>query len=49
MVAPDFPIPTDSLDWMRDQLVGLGQIPKTDVGGMIDPDIRAQALQSIGH
>jgi NitT/TauT family transport system substrate-binding protein len=49
VVVPDFPIPTDSLAWMRDQLVGLGQIPKTDVGAMIDPDIRAQALQSIGH
>jgi hypothetical protein len=48
VVAADFPIPYESLTWMRDQLVELGQIPKIDVAKMVDPDIRAQALQRVG-
>jgi NitT/TauT family transport system substrate-binding protein len=48
VVAPDFPIPIESLDWMRDKLVELGQIPKTDIAAMIDADVRAQALERIG-
>ena len=31
VVAADFPLPTASLDWMRDKLVELGQIPKADM------------------
>jgi NitT/TauT family transport system substrate-binding protein len=48
VVAPDFPIPLDSLDWMGDRLVELGQIPKTDTAKMIDAELRAQALERIG-
>ena len=48
VVAPDFPIPIESLDWMRDKLVELGQIPKADIAAMIDADVRAQALERIG-
>ena len=48
VVAPDFPIPIDSFNWMNDQLVALGQIPKTDVAKMIDPEIRVRALERIG-
>ena len=48
VVAPDFPIPIESLDWMRVKLVELGQIPKADIAAMIDADVRAQALERIG-
>jgi NitT/TauT family transport system substrate-binding protein len=49
VVAPDFPIPIDSFNWMNDQLVALGQIPKTDVAKMIDPELRVRALERIGR
>ncbi len=43
VVAPDFPIPTENLDWMRDKLTALGQIQKA--GALkIDADLRMQAL-----
>ena len=48
VVAPDFPIPSDSLAWMRDRLAENGQIPKTDIAKMVDADLRAQALARIG-
>ncbi len=48
VVGPDFPIPTESLDWMRDRLAGLGQIPKTDLAAAIDTQLRVQALERIG-
>jgi len=48
VVAADFPIPTDSLAWMRDRLAQTGQIPKTDIAKMVDADLRAQALERIG-
>jgi ABC-type nitrate/sulfonate/bicarbonate transport system substrate-binding protein len=48
VVAADFPIPTESLDWMRAKLVELGQIPKTDMAKAIDGELRVQALERIG-
>jgi ABC-type nitrate/sulfonate/bicarbonate transport system substrate-binding protein len=48
VVAADFPIPTESLDWMRDKLVELGQIPKADLAKAIDAQLRVQALERIG-
>jgi len=41
-----FPLPLESLTWMRDQLVELGQIPRIDVAKMIGsrpPDTGARA------
>ncbi len=48
VVAADFPLPTESLDWMRDRLAGLGQIPKTDLAKAVDTQLRVQALERIG-
>jgi NitT/TauT family transport system substrate-binding protein len=48
VVAADFPLPTESLVWMRDKLVELGQIPKTDLARAIDAGLRVQALERIG-
>jgi len=48
VVAPDFPIPIESLDWMRDKLAGLGQIPKTDLAKALDTQLRVQALERVG-
>jgi hypothetical protein len=52
VLAPDFPIPADRLAWMRDRLAENGQIPKalmnTDIAGMVDADLRGQALERIG-
>ena len=50
IVQPDFPIPVDKLVWMQEQLVALGQIPRT--GGVeqaIDGEIRDKALQRIAQ
>lgn len=48
VVAPDYPIPIESLDWMRDKLVELGQIPPTDIAKTVDAQLRAQVLERIG-
>jgi len=49
VVAPDFPIPIASLDWMRDKLVELGKIPKIDIAAKaIDAELRVQALERVG-
>jgi ABC-type nitrate/sulfonate/bicarbonate transport system substrate-binding protein len=48
VLAPDFPLPTESLDWMRARLVELGQIPKTDMAKAIDAELRVQALERTG-
>jgi len=48
VLAPDFPIPIESLDWMRDKLVELGQIPRTDMAKSIDAGLRIQALERVG-
>jgi NitT/TauT family transport system substrate-binding protein len=49
VVAPDFPLPIDSLAWMRDLLAENGQIPKTDIAKMVDADLRREALARIGQ
>jgi NitT/TauT family transport system substrate-binding protein len=49
VVAPDFPLPMENLAWIRDQLVGLGQIPKgLEIEKMVDADLREQALKRAG-
>jgi ABC-type nitrate/sulfonate/bicarbonate transport system substrate-binding protein len=48
VVAADFPLPLESLDWMRDKLVELGQIPPADIAKKVDTELRMQALQRIG-
>jgi NitT/TauT family transport system substrate-binding protein len=49
IVQPDFPIPMDKLIWMQEQLVALGQIPKSGgVAQAIDGEIRDRALARIG-
>jgi NitT/TauT family transport system substrate-binding protein len=50
VVKPDFDVPVDKLVWMQEQLVALGQIPKT--GGVkeaVDTQIRAEALRRAGQ
>jgi NitT/TauT family transport system substrate-binding protein len=48
-IAPDLPLPMDKLAWMQQQMVELGQIPKAgDLAKMVDPEIRAQALERAG-
>ena len=48
-IAPDLPLPMDKLAWMQQQMLELGQIPKTgDLAKMVDPDIRVQALERAG-
>ena len=48
-IAPDLPLPMDKLAWMQQQMVELGQIPKAgDLAKMVNPDIRAQALERAG-
>jgi NitT/TauT family transport system substrate-binding protein len=49
-VAPDLPIPMDKIAWMQDQLIALGQIPRAgNLAAMVDPEIRAEALERIGR
>jgi len=48
VVAADFPFPVESLDWMRDKLVALGQIPPADIARKVDMELRVQALERIG-
>jgi len=46
MVDPDIPLPVDKLEWMRDQFVKNGTLPKAgDINAIIDPKLRAQALE----
>jgi ABC-type nitrate/sulfonate/bicarbonate transport system substrate-binding protein len=47
VVAPEFPLPVENLDWMRDKLAALGQIPKTDLARTIDAQLRLQALERV--
>src|SRR5262249_20339654 len=45
MVDPDIPLPIEKLEWMRDQFVKNGSLPKAgDVNAIIDPKLRADAL-----
>jgi len=48
-VDPDFSLPTTKLEWMVDQLVKDGSLPrKIDVAKVIAPDVRAKALARLG-
>jgi len=49
-VDPDFSLPTAKLDWMMDQLVKDGSLPRRiDVAKVIAPDVRAKALAKLGQ
>jgi NitT/TauT family transport system substrate-binding protein len=49
VLAPDFPIPLDNIGWMNERLAAVGQVPKVDAARMVDPEIRAQALERTGR
>jgi NitT/TauT family transport system substrate-binding protein len=48
VVAPDYPLPLENLNWMRDKLAALGQIPKADITRAIDSGLRLEALERAG-
>jgi NitT/TauT family transport system substrate-binding protein len=49
-VSPDIPIPLDRFEWMQNQLVQSGQLPKAgDINKAVDPSIRAKALELAGR
>jgi ABC-type nitrate/sulfonate/bicarbonate transport system substrate-binding protein len=49
VVDPDFSIPRESLVWLQDQMVALGQLAKAgDIDRLINSDIRKEALARIG-
>jgi ABC-type nitrate/sulfonate/bicarbonate transport system substrate-binding protein len=48
-VDPEFSIPVENLAWIQDQMVALGQLVKPgDIGKLVYPDIRKEALARIG-
>ncbi len=48
-VDPEFSLPVHKLDWMMDQLVKDGSLKqRIDVAKVIDPTIRAKALEKVG-
>jgi NitT/TauT family transport system substrate-binding protein len=48
-VDPDVGLPVEKAQWMADQLVKDGSLPRRyDVTQMIDPQIRAEALKRVG-
>jgi NitT/TauT family transport system substrate-binding protein len=48
-VDSEFSIPLDNLVWIQDQMVALGQLAKPgDIGKLVYPDIRKEALARIG-
>jgi NitT/TauT family transport system substrate-binding protein len=48
-VDPEFSIPVENLAWIQDQMVALGQLAKPgDIGKLVYPDIRKEALARIG-
>ncbi len=49
VVDPELSIPADNLAWVQDQMIAFGQLAKAgDIGRLIDPDIRKEALARIG-
>jgi NitT/TauT family transport system substrate-binding protein len=49
VVDPDFSIPVENLAWIQDQMIALGQLTKPgDIGKLVYPDIRKEALARIG-
>jgi NitT/TauT family transport system substrate-binding protein len=48
-VDPEFSIPVENLIWIQDQMIALGQLAKPgDIGKLVYPDIRKEALARIG-
>jgi NitT/TauT family transport system substrate-binding protein len=48
-VDPEFSIPVENLVWIQDQMIALGQLAKPgDIGKLVYPDIRKEALARIG-
>jgi NitT/TauT family transport system substrate-binding protein len=48
-VDPEFSIPVENLVWIQDQMIALGQLRKPgDIGKLVYPDIRKEALARIG-
>ena len=49
-VDPEISIPMDKLDWMQNELVRTGNLPKPgDLAKIVDPSARARALELAGH
>jgi NitT/TauT family transport system substrate-binding protein len=49
VVDPEFSIPVENLVWIQDQMIALGQLAKAgDIGRLVYPDIRKEALARIG-
>jgi NitT/TauT family transport system substrate-binding protein len=49
VIDTDFSIPVENLIWIQDQMVALGQLAKAgDIGKLVYPDIRKEALARIG-
>jgi NitT/TauT family transport system substrate-binding protein len=49
VVDADFSIPLENLVWIQDQMIALGQLAKPgDIGKLVYPDIRKEALARIG-
>jgi NitT/TauT family transport system substrate-binding protein len=49
VVDPDFSVPLENLVWLQDQMIALGQLAKSgDIGRLVNPDIRKEALARIG-
>jgi ABC-type nitrate/sulfonate/bicarbonate transport system substrate-binding protein len=49
VVDPDMSIPVENLIWIQDQMIALGQLAKGgDIGKLVYPDIRKEALARIG-
>jgi NitT/TauT family transport system substrate-binding protein len=47
-VDPDIPLPMDKLEWMQEQFVKTGALPRAgDVHAIVDPMLRAQALDLV--
>jgi NitT/TauT family transport system substrate-binding protein len=50
VVDPEFSIPVENLVWIQDQMIALGQLAKAgDIGRLVYPDIRKEALARIGR
>lgn len=49
VVDPEFSIPIENLVWIQEQMIALGQLAKAgDIGKLVYPDIRKEALARIG-
>jgi NitT/TauT family transport system substrate-binding protein len=48
-VDPEIAIPMDKLDWMQRELVKTGNLKQAgDLGKIVDPSLRAKALELVG-